>query len=170
MANLNKTLLIGNTTRDVEIRYTLQGTAIADFGLAVNRVWKDGDGNRQEEVTFVDIQCWGRLAEIAQQYLLKGNPVFIEGRLKLDTCNDKQSGQKRSKLRVVAESLQLLGAKSETSSQSAAGARSSQPAGWTHKASPAAPDPALGTEPDDIPFRSTIYGDVRNSRLNRRIL
>ena len=111
MANLNKTLLIGNLTRDPEIRYTPQGTAIAEFGLAVNRVWNDNDGNRQEEVTFVDVQLWARLAEIAQEYLRKGNPVFIEGRLKLDTWDDRQSGQKRSKLRVVGENLQLLGGK-----------------------------------------------------------
>jgi single-strand DNA-binding protein len=116
MANLTRVLLIGNCTRDIELRYTTSGTAIADFGIAVNRVWKNDSGEKQEEVTFVDIQVWGRLAEIAGEYLSKGSSVFIEGRLKLDTWDDKQSGQKRSKLRVVGENLQLLGAKRQETS------------------------------------------------------
>ena len=110
MANLNKVMLIGNLTRDPEIKYTPKGTAIAQLGLAVNRSWSNDAGEKQEETTFVDVELFGRVAEIAGEYLRKGRPVFIEGRLKLDTWDDKQSGQKRSKMRVVGEQLQLLGA------------------------------------------------------------
>jgi single stranded DNA-binding protein (ssb) len=102
---------MGNLTCHPETKYTPHGTTIAEFGIAVNRIWKDANGERQEEVTFVDIQAWGRVAEIAEQYLRKGSLVFIEGHLKLDTWTDKQSGQQRSKLRVIAGNLQLLGGK-----------------------------------------------------------
>lgn len=108
MANLNKVLLLGNLTRDPEVRYTPKGTAVADIGLAINRVWNNEQNQRQEETTFVDITLWGRQAELAQQYLGKGRGVFIEGRLQMDTWEDKASGQKRSKLKVVAENLQFL--------------------------------------------------------------
>lgn len=111
MANLNKVMLIGNCTRDPEVKYLPKGTAVAEFGLAVNRSYTTESGEKREECTFVDIELFGRLAEIAGEYLKKGRPVFIEGRLKLDTWDDKQTGQKRSKMRVVAEGLQLLGGK-----------------------------------------------------------
>jgi single-strand DNA-binding protein len=109
MSSLNKVLLIGNLTRDPEVGYTPKGTAIAEIGLAVNRVYSGDDGEKKEEVTFIDVTLWGRQAEVAQEYLRKGQPVFIEGRLQLDTWQDKQSGQKRSRLHVVAESMQMLG-------------------------------------------------------------
>ena len=108
MANLNKVMLLGNLTRDPEVRYTPKGTAVGDLGLAVNRRVSDGNGNWSDEVTFVDVTVWGTNAENAQKYLHKGRGVFIEGRLQLDTWDDKQSGQKRSKLKVVAEVLQFL--------------------------------------------------------------
>ncbi|WP_035611069.1 single-stranded DNA-binding protein [Haloferula sp. BvORR071] len=108
MANLNKVLLLGNLTRDPEVRYTPKGTAVGDLGLAVNRRVADGNGNWSDEVTFVDVTVWGTNAENAQKYLTKGRGVFIEGRLQMDTWEDKQSGQKRSKLKVVAEVLQFL--------------------------------------------------------------
>lgn len=108
MANLNKVLLLGNLTRDPELRYTPKGTAVADIAVAINRVWNNEQNQRQEETTFVDITLWGRQAEIAQQYLSKGRGVFIEGRLQMDTWEDKASGQKRSKLKVVAENLQFM--------------------------------------------------------------
>lgn len=108
MANLNKVLLLGNLTRDPEVRYTPKGTAVGDLGLAVNRRVNDGNGNWSDEVTFVDVTVWGTNAENAQKYLTKGRGVFIEGRLQMDTWEDKQSGQKRSKLKVVAEVLQFL--------------------------------------------------------------
>jgi single-strand DNA-binding protein len=109
MASYNKVLLMGNLTRDPEMRYTPGGMALARLGLAVNRVFTDKNNQKREEVTFIDIDVWGRQAEIAQQYLSKGRPVFVEGRLKLDQWDDKQTGQKRSKLLVVADRIQFLG-------------------------------------------------------------
>lgn len=108
MANLNKVMLIGNLTRDPELRYTPKGTAVADISLAINRVWNNDQGQRQEETVFVDVTLWGRQAELAQQYLSKGRGVYIEGRLQMDTWDDKETGKKRSKLKVVAENLQFL--------------------------------------------------------------
>lgn len=108
MANLNKVMLIGNLTRDPELRYTPKGTAVADIALAINRVWNNEQNQRQEETTFVDITLWGRQAELAQQYLTKGRGAYVEGRLQMDTWDDKATGQKRSKLKVVAETLQFL--------------------------------------------------------------
>ena len=154
MANLNRVLLIGNLTRDPEIRYTPKGTAVADIGLAVNRLFTGEDGEKREEVTFVDVVLWSRLAEIAEQYLKKGRPVFIEGRLQLDSWDDKQTGQKRSRLRVVAENLQLLGGRGEGDP----GGTSGSPPPARRSAAAPAPrpnpprDPDLDTEPDDIPF------------------
>src|SRR5271169_4789583 len=113
MANLNRVLLIGNLTRDPEVRYTPKGTAVAELGIAVNRIYSGEDGEKKEETTFVDVTLWARQAEVAGQYLKKGRPVFIEGRLQLDTWDDKQSGQKRSRLRVVGENIQLLGVRQE---------------------------------------------------------
>src|SRR5947199_7636311 len=109
MASFNKVILLGNLTRDPEVRYTPKGSAVCDLGLAVNRSYTLDSGEKREEVTFVDVVLWSRLAEIAGEYLKKGRPVFIEGRLQLDTWDDKQSGQKRSKLRVIGETMQLLG-------------------------------------------------------------
>jgi len=116
MANLNRVLLIGNLTRDPELRYTPKGTPVADIGVAVNRVSKSEDGTKHEEVTFVDVTFWSRQAEIAGQYLRKGSSVFIEGRLHLDTW--EQNGQKRSRLRVIGENLQLLGKRLDAGSAS----------------------------------------------------
>ena len=113
MANLNKVMLIGNLTRDPEIKYTPKGSAIADLGLAINRYWTTDSGEKKEETTFVDVTLWGRQAEIAKEYLTKGKPVYIEGRLQLDTWDDKQTGQKRSKLKVTGDTLQLLGSRGE---------------------------------------------------------
>jgi single-strand DNA-binding protein len=113
MANLNRCLLIGNLTRDPETRTTPQGTAVCDIGLAVNRVTKDDAGNKKEEVAFIDVTLWGRQAEIVQQYCTKGKPLFVEGRLQLDSWADKNSGEKRTKLKVVGENVQLLGAKGD---------------------------------------------------------
>jgi single-strand DNA-binding protein len=109
MASLNKVMLIGNLTRDPEIKYTPKGTAIADIGLAVNRNYTTESGEKREEVTFIDVTLWGRVAEIVGEYCKKGRPLFVEGRLQLDTWDDKQTGQKRSKLKVVGDNIQLLG-------------------------------------------------------------
>lgn len=152
MANLNRVLLIGNLTRDPEIRYTPKGTAVAEIGIAINRVFSGEDGEKREEVTFVDITLWSRLAELAEQYLKKGRPVFIEGRLQLDSWDDKQTGQKRSRLRVIAENLQFLGSREgEPGGTGGAPApRRSAPAPAPRPNPPR--DPDLDTEPDDIPF------------------
>src|SRR5271155_4488287 len=109
MASLNKVKIIGNLNRDPEIKYTPKGTAIADIGLAVNRNYTTESGEKREEVTFIDVTLWGRVAEIVGEYCKKGRPLFVEGRLQLDQWDDKQTGQKRSKLKVVGENIQLLG-------------------------------------------------------------
>ncbi|MFM9996477.1 MAG: single-stranded DNA-binding protein [Phycisphaerales bacterium] len=111
--NFNKVILLGNLTRDIELRHTTGNNAVANVGLAVNRRWKTPEGEQREEVTFVDCEAWGRTAEVMAQYLNKGRPVFIEGRLKLDTWQDKESGQNRSKLKVVVESFQFVDSRGE---------------------------------------------------------
>ena len=111
MAYLNKCFIIGNLTRDPELRVTPKGTPIASFGLAINRQSKNADGSHADEVTFVDIEAWGKQAELVAKYLARGAPAMIEGRLKLDEWQDKTSGAKRSKLKVVLENVQFLGGK-----------------------------------------------------------
>ena len=113
MANLNLVLLAGNLTKDPEVRYTPSGTAVADLGIAVNRTWVDRQTNeRKEEVCFVDVVAWGRQAETCGEYLRKGSPILIEGRLQLDKW-ETQAGEKRSKLRVRARRIQFLGRRRE---------------------------------------------------------
>lgn len=107
MANFNKVFLMGNLTRDPELRFTPSNQAVANFGIAVNRRYTTAEGERREEVTFVDCEAWGKTAETIKNYLAKGRPVFIEGRLKLDTWQDQQ-GEKKSKLKVVIESFQFV--------------------------------------------------------------
>lgn len=109
MASFNKVILIGNLTRDPELKYTPKGTAVARLGLAVSRSWKTDTGETREEVAFIDVDAFGRQAEVIGQYMKKGRPMMIEGRLKLDQWDDKTTGQKRSKLGVVLESFQFLG-------------------------------------------------------------
>jgi single-strand DNA-binding protein len=108
MANLNKVMLIGNLTRDPELKYTPGNQAVCELGIAVNRKYRTKDNEEREEVTFVDCEAWGKQAEVIKQYMAKGRPIFIEGRLKLDTWEDKEGG-KRSKMRVVVENFQFLG-------------------------------------------------------------
>ncbi|MEP4077603.1 single-stranded DNA-binding protein [Haloferula sp.] len=163
MANLNKVLLMGNLTKDPELRYTPKGTAVGDLGLAVNRRVSDGNGNWSDETTFVDITVWGNTAENAQKYLTKGRGVFVEGRLQLDTWEDKTSGQKRSKLKIVAETLQFLpdgkggggarpsGGGGGGAAQSSAPAQSAPQNAPQQGGSAAAPSDFDGEE-DDIPF------------------
>ena len=109
MASLNKVFLIGNLTRDPELRVTPKGTAICQFGLAVNRQYKDDTGATRDETTFVDIEAWGKQGELVAKYLTKGSPAFVEGRLRLDQWEDKTSGQKRSRLKIVLDNVQFLG-------------------------------------------------------------
>jgi len=112
MSSFNKVILIGNLTRDPQIKYTTGGTAIAELGMAIGRKWFDKTTNQQkEETTCVDVTLFGKQAEVAGQYLAKGRPVMIEGRLQLDSWEDKETGHKRSKLRVVGENLVLMGGK-----------------------------------------------------------
>ena len=158
MANLNKVMLIGNLTRDPELRHTPKGTAVAELGLAINRVWKDEQGQKQEETTFVDVTLWGRQAELAQQYLTKGNPVYIEGRLNLDTWDDKATGQKRSKLKVVGENLQFLST-GKTGGSGGGGGYSERPQQASAPQQRSGPPQGASAAPvddfqeeDDIPF------------------
>jgi single-strand DNA-binding protein len=151
MANFNKVILAGNLTRDPEVRYTPKGMAIAKFGLAVNRTWKNEAGETKEEVTFVDIDAFGRQAEVISQYLKKGRPILVEGRLRLDQWDDKQTGQKRSRLGVVLEAFQFL----DSGRGDGAGSRQAS----ASSAAPSAPPPAEAPEPegpapeeDDVPF------------------
>ena len=110
MASFNKVILMGNLTRDPEVRYTPGGTAVTDLGLAVNRTWFDKNANeKKEDVTFLDVTLWGRTAEIAGEYLSKGRPVLIEGRLQMDSWQDKETGQNRYKLKIVGENMTMLG-------------------------------------------------------------
>lgn len=109
MANLNKVMLIGNLTRDPELRVTPKGTAICTFSIAVNRKFKDDSGGEREEVTYVDIEAWGKSGENISKYCTKGRPLFVEGRLRLDQWEDKNTKEKRSRMKVVLENFQFLG-------------------------------------------------------------
>jgi len=148
MASFNKVILLGNLTRDPEVRYTPKGTAVTDLGLAVNRTYTADNGEKREEVTFVDVTFWGRTAEVAGEYLKKGRPVFVEGRLQLDSWDDKQSGQKRTKLKVIGENMQMLGA------PRGGGAGGGDEEGGSRASRPAPPPKAAPSAPDDdeIPF------------------
>ncbi|MDD5131099.1 MAG: single-stranded DNA-binding protein [bacterium] len=108
MANANKVILIGNITRDLELRYTPNGQAVVDFSIAINRRFKDQSGQAQERTDFIQVEAWGRQAEIIKQYLGKGSSVYIEGRLQQDSWEDKNDGTKKSKLKVVAQQVQFL--------------------------------------------------------------
>ncbi len=160
MANLNKVMLIGNLTRDPELRHTPKGTAVSEISMAINRVWNNDQGQKQEETTFVEVTLWGRQAELAQQYLTKGRPVYIEGRLQLDSWDDKETGKKRSKLRVIGENMQFLSSGTGAGGNSGGGnfsERPPQPSSTPQQRS----GPAQGAsaapaddfqEDDDIPF------------------
>lgn len=162
MASFNKVILMGNLTRDPEIRHTTGGSAVTEISLAVNRQWTDRQTKeRKEEVTFVEVTLWGRTAEIAGEYLTKGRPCMIEGRLQLDQWQDKETGKNRSKLKVVGESLQLLGDRSDGDS---GGSQGSTPQGGNRmqqmrsqgQQSTRTPDAAFYDEPPtgdgDVPF------------------
>ena len=157
MASFNKVILVGNLTRDPELRYLPKGTAVARLGLAVNRKWTTDTGEQREEVTFVDIDAFGKQAETIAQYMKKGGPMLVEGRLRLDSWDDKATGQKRSRLGVVLEGFQFLGGANRPGgdvppgSPAVAGPRPapSRPA----PAQPAPDDaPPPMPEEDDVPF------------------
>ncbi|GIX49856.1 MAG: single-stranded DNA-binding protein [Limisphaera sp.] len=143
MASFNKVILAGNLTRDPELRYTPKGTAVARLGLAVNRRWRTETGELKDETTFVDVDAFGKTAETIAQYLKKGRAVLIEGRLRYDTWEDKQTGQKRSKLSVVLESFSFLD--SGRGEGAAPNAESGRTPTDIPEAEPLPPD-------DDVPF------------------
>lgn len=145
MANLNKVMLIGNLTRDPELRVTPKGTAICTFSLAVNRKFRDEAGGDREEVTYIDIEAWGKAGENIAKYCTKGKPLFVEGRLKLDQWEDKNTKEKRSKMKVVCEQFQFLGS-----------ARDGESGGYSQPAprasAPSRPAPQQTSLDEDVPF------------------
>ena len=147
MASFNKVILMGNLTRDPELRYTPKGTAIARIGLAVNRVWKTESGENKEEVTFVDCDAYGKTGETIGQYLKKGSPVLVEGRLRLHTWEDKNTKQKQSKLRVDVENFKFVGPANRDGAAPAAPRPAAAPA-----AAESAEADAPPAEGDDVPF------------------
>jgi len=157
MAYLNKVFLIGNLTRDPELRVTPKGTAICQFGIAVNRQFKDESGATRDETTFVDIEAWGKQGELVSKYLSKGSPAMVEGRLKLDQWEDKTSGQKRSKLKVVLDNVQFLSSRGAGGAGGAGAAPHAAPVEG-EPADPAAPaaKPAAPASKEhldeDVPF------------------
>lgn len=157
MASLNKVLLIGNLTRDPDVKMLSSGRPVCNFGLALNRSYKDGEGNRKEEVTFVDVECYGPRAEAIGRFFTKGRSIFVEGRLKLDQWESKE-GEKRSAIRVVLDNFEFVDSKQE-----AGGTGERQPmanvatkAVTTPAPSPAeSPNPNVNSDPDldeDVPF------------------
>ena len=149
MASFNRVILVGNLTRDPSVRYTPGGTAVCEIGLAVNERRKNQSGEWVEEVVYVDVTLWGRTAEVAGEYLTKGAPVLIEGRLRMDTW--EKDGEKRSKLRVVAERMQMLGSRGAQNNTGTPPAASKAPAPEMGDAVLDEPGPGLSPE-DDVPF------------------
>jgi len=143
MASVNRVILVGNLTRDPQLKYLPSQTPVAEFGLAMNRRYKTATGEDREEVCFVDCSAFGRPAEIINQYCQKGKLIFIEGRLKYDTWEDKQGGGKRNKLSVVVENFQFLGARE--------GGGGGAPGGGGYDASQAGPADAPPARPPQRP-------------------
>ena len=157
MNGFNKVILAGNLTRDPELRYTPSGTAIAKFGLALNRKWKDSQsGEMREEVTFVDVDAFGKQAELIGQYLKKGQPLLVEGRLKMDSWEDKQTQQKKSRLGVVMEGMTFLstgqGRDGGDFSGGGGGAPSARPRPQQSAPPPSNSGGDMPPEEDDVPF------------------
>jgi len=156
MANFNKVILAGNLTRDPELRYTPKGTAVARITLAVNRTWKGENGESKEEVSFVDVDIWGRQAEVISQYMKKGRPLLVEGRLKQDTWEDKNTKQKQSKLKVVLESFSFLDSnRGDSGGGGGESPRAARPAPTAAAAPAQAPEGGEADGPpegDDVPF------------------
>jgi single-strand DNA-binding protein len=127
MSDLNSVALVGRLTRDPELRYTPQGVAVCDFTLASNRKYSKRDGEKVEDVLFVDVTAWNRMAEVAAEYLKKGRPVAVSGYLSQDRWEDKESGEKRSKIRIQAHSVQFLGGGSKDEATPEAESASEEP-------------------------------------------
>jgi single-strand DNA-binding protein len=122
MPNLNKVLLMGNLTRDPELRVTPRGTSVCQFSMAINRTWKDDSGAKKEEVTYVDVVAWGKQGETIAKYLTKGKPLYVEGRLTLESWEDKNTKEKRSRTKVVLEQFQFIGGRDDAAAQPAGAA------------------------------------------------
>jgi single-strand DNA-binding protein len=140
MASLNKVMLMGNLTRDAELKH-IGESSVLEFRLAVNRKWKDASGQEKDEVCFVDVALWGKRAPAIHEYLTKGKPLYVEGRLKLEEWDDRETGDKRQKLRVVAENVEFIGPRSDkgdAKSESEAPAASEPQASETDKKKPRA--------------------------------
>ena len=154
MASFNKVILAGNLTRDPELRYTPAGKAIAKFGLAVSRTWTNDAGEKKEDVLFVDVDAFARQAEVISQYFKKGRPILVEGRLKLDTWDDKQSGQKRSKHGIVLESFSFIDSGAGRGGEGGEGAPATapRPRPVQAAAAPAGDDAPPPPSEDDVPF------------------
>lgn len=151
MASFNKVIIAGNLTRDPELRYTPKGTAVARITLAVNRTYAGEDGQRKEEVSYIDVDVWGRQAETIGQYMKKGRPLLVEGRLKLDSWEDKNTKQKMSKLKVVLESFAFIDSNRGDGESGAPAPARQRPAA---AAAPSG-EPLEGDAPpesDDVPF------------------
>jgi single-strand DNA-binding protein len=162
MANFNKVIIAGNLTRDPELRYTPKGMAVVKMNIALNHTWKTETGEKKEDVSYVDVDVWGRQAEVIAQYMRKGRPLLVEGRLKQDTWEDKNTHQKQYKLKVVLESFSFIDSKGPDAGAGGGGVPSGEP---VHRpaapAKPAAPAAAPGglpdngeppPEEDDVPF------------------
>jgi single-strand DNA-binding protein len=141
MPNLNKVQLMGNLTRDPEIISTPKGFSICNFGIAINRTWKDDNDQKKEETTFVDLTFFGKTGEVIGKYVIKGQPIYVEGRLSLDEWTDKATGQNRSKLKVIGESFQFL-----SSGKTEGGS------GTAENNQPAQTQSGVDADGDDIPF------------------
>lgn len=155
-ANFNKVILAGNLTRDPELRYTTQGTAIAKISLAINERWTDAQGQKKERTLFVEVDAFGKQAEVIGQYCRKGKPLLVEGRLKLDQWDDKTTGQKRQRLGVVLESFQFIDSKKENEGENEKETEPRKPAPGAKATGERATAPAESDVPpieeDDVPF------------------
>ena len=155
MPNYNKVMLMGRLTRDPEVRFLANGTAVTNIGLAVNRNWRNQDGQTQEEVTFVDVTAFGKRGEAVGQYLKKGRPIFIEGHLRMDQWDDKQTGQKRSKLAIIMDAFEFIDSRREGGGNAESGGGNFGGGGAAPAAGGAAPATGGGggfAEDDDVPF------------------
>ena len=146
MASFNKVILMGNLTRDPELRYTQSGSAIANIGIATNRKWKDQNGEQKEEVTYIDVTAFGKTAEVIGQYFQKGRAIHLEGRLKFDQWDDKNTGEKRNKLGVVLERFELMGGGNQ------AGGNTSSPQSSAPSPTSDVPPFEDGPSDDEVPF------------------
>lgn len=152
MASFNKVILMGNLTRDPELRVTPKGTAVCQVGIAVNQSYRDKEGNTREETTFVDVDVFGRQAEVIAKYMSKGRPILVEGRLKLDSWETKE-GDKRNKLKVVLENFQFVGGRGDSDGGGSGGGSSFEDSAPPPRSNRGSSPAASGNvDEDDVPF------------------